>query len=91
MRKILLIPDVLKGSLSFVGRATWDTTSTGKQFLGKNGLTGLVQINYYKNPSNNELEYYNFYYAKNQSLALDIEIIVKTISLFLFSRKVVKL
>ena len=91
LRKILLIPDVLKGSLSFVGRAVWDTTSTGKQFLGKNGLTGLVQINYYKNPSNNELEYYNFYYAKNQSLALDIEIIVKTISLFLFSRKAVKL
>lgn len=91
LKKILLVPEVIKGSLSFVGRATWDTTSTGKQFLGKNGLTGLVQINYYKNPSNNELEYYNFYYAKNQSLALDIEIIVKTVSLFLFSRKVVKL
>ena len=91
LNKILLVPEVIKGTLSFVGRATWDTTSSGKQFLGKNGLTGLVQINYYKNPSREELEYYNFYYAKNQSLALDFEIIIKTISLFLFSKKVVKL
>lgn len=91
INKILLLPMVIKGSLSFVGRATWDTTSTGKHFLGKNGLTGLVQINYYKNPSQEELEYYNFYYAKNQSLILDFEIIIKTISLFLFSKKVVKL
>lgn len=91
LRKIMLLPDVIKGKLSFVGRATWDTTSTGKQFLGKNGLTGIVQINYYKKPSEEEIEYFNYYYAKNQSILLDIEIILKTISLFLFSRKVVKL
>lgn len=91
LRKMTLLPDVIKGKLSFVGRATWDTTSTGKQFLGKNGLTGLVQINYYKKPSEEEIEYFNYYYAKNQSILLDIEIILKTISLFLFSRKVVKL
>ncbi len=91
LKKIILLPDVIKGKLSFVGRATWDTTSKGKQFLGKNGLTGLVQINYYKKPSEEEIEYFNYYYAKNQSIILDIEIILKTISLFLFSRKVVKL
>jgi len=91
LKKILLIPEVVSGKLSFVGRAMWDTTSAGKQFLGKNGLTGLVQINYYKNLSTDEFEYYNYYYAKNQTLALDFEIILKTISLFLFSKKVVKL
>ncbi len=91
LKKTALIPEVVKGNLSFVGRATWDTTSTGKQFLGKNGLTGLVQINYYKNLSIDEIEYYNYYYAKNQTLILDFEIFLKTISLFLFSKKVVKL
>jgi lipopolysaccharide/colanic/teichoic acid biosynthesis glycosyltransferase len=91
LKKTALIPEVVKGNLSFVGRATWDTTSTGKQFLGKNGLTGLVQINYYKNLSIDEIEYYNYYYAKNQTLILDLEIFLKTISLFLFSKKVVKL
>jgi lipopolysaccharide/colanic/teichoic acid biosynthesis glycosyltransferase len=91
LKKILLIPDVLLGSISFVGRATWDVTSAGKQYLGKNGLTGLVQINYYKNLSRDEIDYYNFYYAKNQSLALDLEIILKTISLFFFRKKIIQL
>lgn len=91
LKKLLLVPLVLKGELSFVGRATWDITSVGQEFLGKNGLTGLAQINYYKKLSAYEIEYYNFYYAKNQSLALDLEIILKTISLFLFSKKVIKL
>ncbi|MGH2574517.1 MAG: glycosyltransferase, partial [Ignavibacteria bacterium] len=87
-KKILLIPSVLKGDTSFVGRAKWDATSSGKEFLGKKGLTGLVQLSYYKNLSQDELEYYNYYYAKNQSLVLDIEIILKTISLYLFRNKI---
>lgn len=91
LKKILLIPKVIKGSLSFVGRATWDTASAGKQFVGKNGLTGLVQINYYKNLSREEIDYYNFYYAKNQSLALDLEIMLKTISLYFFRKKIIQL
>jgi lipopolysaccharide/colanic/teichoic acid biosynthesis glycosyltransferase len=91
LKKILLVPQVISGKLSIVGRATWDTTSTGKQYLGKNGLTGLVQINYYKNLNKEEIDYYNFYYAKNQSFALDMEIILKTISLYLFRKKVIQL
>lgn len=87
-KKILLIPKVLTGKYSFVGKPTWDENSTGKQYLGKNGLTGLVQINFYKNLSIDEVEYYNFYYAKNQSIALDLEIIIKTISLYFFKKRV---
>ncbi|HEY3251567.1 MAG TPA: sugar transferase, partial [Ignavibacteria bacterium] len=90
-KKILLVPKVVNGKLSFVGRATWDTTATGKQFLGKNGLTGLVQINYYKNLTNDEIEFYNYYYAKNQSMALDAEIILRTISLILFRKNLPRL
>lgn len=74
-----------------VGRATWDTSSYGKQFLGKKGLTGLVQINFYKNLSADEIEYFNYYYAKNQSITLDIEILLKTISLFLFKKNIPEL
>lgn len=90
-KKILLVPKVLSGKFSFVGRATWDVTATGKQFLGKNGLTGLVQINFYKDLTSDEIEFYNYYYAKNQSLALDIEIILRTISLILFRKHLPRL
>jgi lipopolysaccharide/colanic/teichoic acid biosynthesis glycosyltransferase len=91
LNKLVLIPAVIRGTLSFVGRATWDTTSYQKQYLGKSGLTGLVQINFYKNLGAEEIEYYNFYYAKNQSLLLDIEILLKTLSLFLFRKNIPKL
>lgn len=86
--KILFIPSVIRGKLSFVGRAVWDNTTSETRYLGKNGLTGLVQINYYKNLSTDEMEYFNYYYAKHQSLSLDIEILIKTITLFIFRRKI---
>lgn len=91
VKKLKLIPKVITGKLSFVGRATWDTSSYGKEYLGKNGLTGLVQINYYKKLSSDEVEYFNYYYAKNQSLTIDLEIILKTISLFIFRKNTPKL
>lgn len=84
--KIKLIPKVIKGEYSFVGLAEWDNPQHGIQFLGKKGLTGLVQINLYKELSQEEIEYYNFYYAKNQTLILDLEILLKTLSLFLFRK-----
>ncbi len=87
-RKVKFIPKVISGRYSFVGRATWDTPQQGINYLGKNGLTGLVQINLHRNLSADEIEYFNFYYAKNQSLALDIEILLKTLSLYLFRKNV---
>ncbi len=91
LNKLSQLPSVVSGKYSFVGRATWDTSVYGKEYLGKNGLTGLVQINFYKNLSADEMDYYNYYYAKNQSLSLDIEIILKTASLFLFKRNLPRL
>lgn len=85
-RKVKFIPEVITGKYSFVGRAIWDTPQQGINYLGKNGLTGLVQINLHRNLSADEIEYFNFYYAKNQSLGLDIEILLKTLSLFLFRK-----
>ncbi|MBS4027447.1 MAG: glycosyltransferase [Ignavibacteriales bacterium] len=84
-KNILLLPHVFKGKKSFVGRPEF-TTSTmvsglnGKTalYLGKIGLTGLPQINADKQLTYDEIETYNLYYAKNQSLLLDVEILLKS-------------
>jgi len=84
-KKILLIPKILNGEMSFVGRPvfTHSTRVSGMNgrtgmYLGKAGLTGLAQINYRNDMSAEEIETYNLYYAKNQSLLLDIEILIKS-------------
>jgi GT2 family glycosyltransferase/lipopolysaccharide/colanic/teichoic acid biosynthesis glycosyltransferase len=79
-----LLPRVLKGEMSIVGPQS-DTAGplvAGSKrtdlFLGKTGITGLVQINRRTDLTLEEVEKYNLYYAKNQSLVLDIEILLKT-------------
>jgi hypothetical protein len=52
-------------------------------YLGKPGLTGLTQLQGDRSLTAEEQEQYDVYYAKNQSLALDIEILLKA---FLQSR-----
>jgi O-antigen biosynthesis protein len=87
--KMIQLPAVLKGKLSFVGPPSYGLTSTpdekhdGVHYWGKIGLTGLVQINYHGDMSSEDFEKYCFYYAKNQSLWLDLEIITKSILLLL--------
>lgn len=76
--KILLLPQVLSGKYSFVGYPVWYDTN-GNKYPGKKGLTGLIQLYYYEGMNGEEMENYNVFYAKNQSLALDTEIILKTI------------
>ncbi len=46
-------------------------------YLGPRGVTGLVQVNQRTGLTREERERYELYYAKNQSLFLDIEILVK--------------
>lgn len=86
IKKLMLIPQVVLGKISLVGRPLWDEDNLESVHLGKRGLTGLVQINYNKNLTREEINYYNFYYAKNQTLLLDIEIILRTLSLILFKK-----
>ncbi len=74
--KILLLPKVLSGELSLVGRPL--DSPDEKNYLGKKGLTGIVQISDYENLSEEEIERLNIFYARNQSLALDIEILIRT-------------
>lgn len=80
--KILSLPKVFKGEYSFVGMPMWFETK-GKEYLGKKGLTGFIQIYYYENMPIEEMIDYNVFYAKNQSITLDIEILLKTIFSFL--------
>lgn len=85
-RKVLALPRVLRGELSLVGPPMWGTTdrTPGTEgYWGKPGLTGLPQINYRNDLTFPDIEQYNIYYAKNQSLWLDMEILLKSILLML--------
>ncbi len=84
---ILGLPSVLSGERSIVGPpdASHRTEPQAKAetaaalYLGKPGLTGLVQLQGDRRLSTEEWEQYNLYYAKNQSIALDLEILLKTL------------
>ena len=75
--KLFLLPEVFKGNYSFVGYPTW-IISENKNYTGKRGLTGFIQLNNYPGMSEEEMENFNLFYAKNQSLLLDTEILLKT-------------
>jgi GT2 family glycosyltransferase len=76
------LPDILKGDASFVGlpfdESSPRATSGQPRYLGPAGFTGLVQLNGREDLDELEKERYRLYYAKNQSLMLDLEILVKT-------------
>ncbi|MBP1649482.1 MAG: glycosyl transferase family 2 [Bacteroidetes bacterium] len=89
---ILQLPRVIAGERSLVGLPDYDSP-LGRRLaerypgnhLGPYGLTGLVQINMRDDLEYEEMERYGLYYAKNQSLILDMEIILK--SLFTLLKK----
>jgi O-antigen biosynthesis protein len=90
---ILRLPAVLSGKRSLVGppetfqqviEAAEEQGGAGSHghggalYLGKPGLTGLIQLQRNRTLSEQEKEQYSLYYAKNQSLSLDVEILLKT-------------
>ena len=72
---ILGFPKVLSGNASLVGPKI--TEKSKDNFLGKSGLTGYWYI---ENENSEELEKLNFYYAKNQNIWLDLEILAKSLN-----------
>ena len=83
---LLGLPEVFFGRKSLVGppeRIASPFSQNGRSEpsadLGKPGLTGLVQLHDDRNLTSEEAGQYNLYYAKNQSLLLDLEIILKSI------------
>jgi len=71
---ILKIPKVFIGEFSFVGPK--DNISFNELYLGKKGLTGLWFI---EGSEGKDSEKLNIYYAKNQNIWLDVEILGKTL------------
>jgi O-antigen biosynthesis protein len=77
------IAQVLLGSKSFVGPA--DSSYSNELYIGKNGLTGFwftESIN-----DTNESKKLDIFYAKNQNVWLDLEILGKSFSKVFLSRR----
>lgn len=80
------LPKVLSGSMSIVGLHRPQTGALKNIIWGKPGITGLIHIRQDHGMSPEEKEQFDLYYAKNQSLMLDLEIIVKTLQMRLRRR-----
>jgi hypothetical protein len=83
---VLAMPEVFRGTMSLVGPPKQLRDDAGRRelsVLGKPGITGLVQVNYRDDLTDEEIEKYNVYYAKNQSFILDVEILAKSLMLFM--------
>ncbi|UCD19358.1 MAG: glycosyltransferase [candidate division WOR-3 bacterium] len=82
MKKVPLLFSVLTGKLSIVGSEMIDF-KPGKFYpTYKPGLTGLVQVKMREKKGTlkqNEKDYYNLYYIKNQSIITDMQLIMKSI------------
>jgi hypothetical protein len=70
-------PTVLFAGKSFIGPLVVDENS--ELYLGKSGLTGLWYTETIDN-SEDEIKKLNIFYAKNQNIWLDLEILGKTIA-----------
>jgi hypothetical protein len=88
---VLRLPTVLTGERSLVGLPDEAGFPLAQRLadrypgnrLGPYGLMGLIQINMRDDMEYEEMERYGLYYAKNQSLVLDAEIILKSLFLML--------
>ncbi len=80
------LPKIVFGSMSFVGPPV-ETIGESAAFLGKPGLTGLVQLQRGNELDPADIHNYNVYYAKNQSFFMDIEILLKNCILGMTSQK----
>jgi len=73
---------VFSGKMSLVGpfldNQQAEKPKNESLFLGKPGLCGLVQLQQDGTLSDDETNQYDLYYARNQSVLLDLEILIKT-------------
>jgi hypothetical protein len=79
---ILGVPEVLKGGKSFVGPFT--SSFYGDLFVGKTGLTGLWFIENVDLDDEVEMKNLDLFYAKNQNIWFDLEILGRTFSKMFF-------
>ncbi len=82
---VLSAPSVLVGEKSFVGPRNMDDKS--ELNLGKQGITGLWFIEKNSSLDKSNLNKLDVYYAKNQNIWLDLEILGKTFSKIIFDKR----
>ena len=86
-----MLPRVITGEFSIVGRYTLDegtrdsrnVNGTFVPYLGKKGLTSLADLHDPEDLTPEEIEKFNLYYAKNQSLLLDLQVVFKSFLLMI--------
>ena len=80
VRKVSMLPYIWINKYSFVGVPVW-YEEYDSEYLGKRGMTGLLQLHSDGTLTREEESKYILYYAKNQSLLFDIEILLKSLIL----------
>ncbi|MCB0284046.1 MAG: glycosyltransferase [Calditrichaeota bacterium] len=75
--------DIIRGRLSFVGAPIIRKHRQITPIDYKPGITGILQINEDKFLNSQRAESYELHYLKNQSIFLDIEILIKAVLKFL--------
>ncbi|NOZ03507.1 MAG: glycosyltransferase [FCB group bacterium] len=78
VREIPLLWSVLKGDMSLVGAVLVEISEPNPQLICKPGLTGFQRLRSV-NFTAEELRLLDHYYVQNQSFALDLEILMKTV------------
>ncbi len=79
---ILGIPKVIKGEKSFVGPMS--NSYYGELFVGKTGLTGLWYVESVDRNDTAEIKNLDLFYAKNQNIWFDFEILGRSFSKMFF-------
>ncbi|MBS3944540.1 MAG: sugar transferase, partial [Melioribacter sp.] len=79
---ILGIPNVIKGEKSFVGPMS--NSYYGELFVGKTGLTGLWYVENVDRNDSAEIKNLDLFYAKNQNIWFDFEILGRSFSKMFF-------
>lgn len=81
---ILGIPKVIKGEMSFVGPL--NNSYYGELYVGKQGLTGLWYVENADFNDSEEIKNLDLFYAKNQNIWFDLEILGRTFSKMFLER-----
>jgi len=82
LRLLRQVPMVFSGRKSFVGPE--ENSRVNGLYLGRNGITGLWFTENFDRSDDKETERLNLYYAKNQNIWLDIEILGNTLTKLFF-------
>jgi hypothetical protein len=77
-RFILEIPNILIGKKSFVGPK--EDSFNGELYVGKVGATGFWYVENLSDEDNEEMNKLDLFYAKNQNVWLDLELLGRTFS-----------